>query len=782
MQKLGGGAGQGCPAPFFSTAAFAMNYNDSPHAMAATLRRALWIGDKKRKSSGGQPCPYLRTSFHLNSDVKSAVLHWTALGLAEVRLNGTKVGDAMLAPGWSDFRKRVQVMSYDVAALLRPGPNRLGAILADGWYCGTLGWNGQRNHYGKHPQFLAVLQIKLTNGKSITLQTGPDWEMRSGPLLESDLYHGETYDARREMPGWCLPSDRSKGWHRAHVFPAFEGLLELKVNEPTRVTETVAVRHITEPLPGRFVFDFGQNLTGLCRLRVQARRGQILTLRFAEMLQADGTLYRENLRTARATDRYICAGKGIEEWTPRFTFHGFRYVEIEGLGERPDQEMLQALVLHTDMQPTGSFRCSNPDINQLNQNIRWGLRGNFLDLPTDCPQRDERLGWTGDAQVFIGTAAFHYDIRAFFHKWMRDLVDGQREDGAFPDIAPALLPWFGNAAWGDAGVICPWKIFWHYGDRSILKQFYPAMVRWIDYQEATSSGLVRPVTSYGDWLAIDAVTPPHAPVPSDLVGTAYFAHTTALMARVAATLGHREDAARFRVLHARIVKAFQNAYVTPAGRVVGHCQTGYLLALAFDLLPTTLRPKALGFLVDLLRARDWHLTTGFVGTPLLCSVLSRFGRTDIAYKLLLQDTYPSWLYPIRNGATTMWERWNSYTKADGFGPVGMNSFNHYAYGAIGEWIYEVVGGIRPLSPGYRNILFAPEPGDGITSARTELHALTGRIACHWQTKINRITIKVDVPPGSKARIRFPRSHTPLHPLPSALKPGTHKFEGEAVSR
>jgi len=781
MHKLGGGAGQGCPAPFFSTAARAMNCNDSPRAMAATLRRALWIGDKKRNSSGGQPCPYLRTLCRINGEVKSAVLHWTALGLAEVRINATKVGDAMLAPGWSDFRKRVQVMSCDVTGLLRPGPNRLGAIIADGWYCGTLGWNGQRNHYGTHPQFLAVLRIELAHGDTITIQTGPDWEMRSGAVLESDIYHGETHDARRETPGWCLPSERSKGWHPVHVFPPYEGLLELKVNEPTRVTETVTARQVTEPAPGRFVFDFGQNLTGVCRLRVQARRGKILTLRFAEMLNRDGTLYRENLRTARATDRYICSGRGVEEWTPRFTFHGFRYVEIEGLGKRPKPDTLQALVLHTDMRPTGSFRCSNADVNQLNQNIRWGLRGNFLDVPTDCPQRDERLGWTGDAQVFMGTAAFHYDIRAFFHKWMRDLVDGQREDGAFPDVAPALLPWFGNAAWADAGIICPWKIFWHYGDRSILRQFYPAMARWIGYQEATSASLLRPITSYGDWLAIDAVTPPHAPVPSDLVGTAYFAHTTALMARVAAILGKREDAVRFRTLHARIVKAFQNAYVTPSGRVVGHCQTGYLLALAFDLLPSAVRPKALGFLVDLLQARDWHLTTGFVGTPLLCPVLSRFGRTDIAYKLLLQDTYPSWLYPIRNGATTMWERWNSYTEAEGFGPVGMNSFNHYAYGAIGEWIYGVVGGIRPLAPGYRSILFAPEPGDGITSARTVLDAPTGRIACHWQTRRHLLTISVKVPQGSQARIRVPRSHSPSHPLPSVIEAGTHRFEAEAVS-
>ena len=495
------------------------------------------------------------------------------------------------------------------------------------------------------------------------------------------------------------------------------------------------------------------------------------------MLKADGTVYRENLRLARATDTYICRGGGTEEWTPRFTFHGFRYVEVTGLDRKPSAELLTALVLHTDMAATGKFRCSNPLLNRLDRNISWGLRGNFLDVPTDCPQRDERLGWTGDAQVFVGTAAFHYDVRDFFRKWLQDLRDGQRADGAYPDVAPDVLgkygpQQFGNAAWSDAGVICPWEIYRHYGDKKILAENYEAMKRWIGYQQRTSKDLIRPRTAYGDWLAIDAVTAQNAPVPCDLVGTAYFAHTTDLMAKIAAVLGRKGDALKFCKLHGRIVEAFRNAYVTPDGRVVGHCQTGYLLALAFDLLPAKLRPKAFAHLVDLIEARGCHLTTGFVGTPLLLPVLTRFGRTDLAYKILLQEDYPSWLYTVRNGATTMWERWNSYTKEHGFGDVGMNSFNHYAYGAVGEWMYAVIGGIRPSAPGFKKILFAPEPGGSLTSASCELDTPLGRAACRWQLRGRALRGEVIVPPRTKAELRLPGQRA------KQLLPGHHRFDGK----
>jgi len=734
--------------------------SDLASQSSMSLKGAQWIGDRKRKTTGRQPSPFLQKLFSLPGPVRKATLHWTALGVAELHLNGQKIGRDFLMPGWSDYRKRTQVLSVDVTRLLHPGQNRIGAILGDGWYCGYLLWKKDRNFFGKHPQLLARLEMELTNGRRMAVVTDRTWELRNGPILSADLYDGEINDARKEIPGWCESTSPARDWRRADLFPKYRGILQPKISEPVRVTQALPTRKITRPAPGVYVFDFGQNLSGVCRLRIQGRRGQTITLKFAEMLKADGNVYRENLRAAVATDTYICRGGGSEEWTPRFTFHGFRYVEVTGLTRPPSKSLLTALVLHTDMKPTGRFRCSKPILNRLNQNIRWGQRGNFLDVPTDCPQRDERLGWTGDAQVFIGTAAFHYDVRNLFRKWTTDLRDGQRPDGAYPDVAPDVLgqlgpAQFGNAGWADAGVICPWKTYWHYGDRKILEENYPAMVRWIEYQQKTSAKLIRPRTAYGDWLAIDAVTPQNAPVPCDLVGTAYFAHSTDLMSRIAGVLGHTKDRVRFRKLHAQIVEAFQKAYVTPDSRIVGHCQTSYLLALGFDLLPARLRPAAFRHLVDLILARNDHLTTGFLGTPLLCPVLTRFGRTDLAYRLLLQEDYPSWLYPIKNGATTMWERWNSYTKEHGFGDVSMNSFNHYAYGAVGEWMYSVIGGIRPLAPGFKKILFAPEPGGGLTEAATSLQTPHGLASCRWRLRGSRLSVDLSVPAGVRATLQLP---------------------------
>ncbi len=725
-----------------------------------SFQGAQWIGDGKRKTTGRQPSPFLRKSFSLPGPVRKATLYWTALGIADLHLNGQKIGRDFLMPGWSDYRKRVQVLSTNVTKLLRPGPNQFGAILGDGWYCGYLYCKRERNFYGKHPQLFARLEIELNNGRRLAVVTDRTWELQNGPILSADLYDGETYDARREIPGWCDPISPTRGWRRADLFPKYRGILQPKISEPVRITQTLSTRRITRPTPGVYVFDFGQNLSGVCRLQIRGRRGQTITLKFAEMLQADGNVYRENLRTALATDTYICRGGGTEDYIPHFTFHGFRYVAVTGLTRAPSKSLLTALVLHTDMKPTGRFSCSRPILNRLNQNIRWGQRGNFLDLPTDCPQRDERLGWTGDAQVFVGTAAFHYDVRNFFRKWTTDLRDGQRQDGAYPDVAPDVLgrlgpAQFSNAGWADAGVICPWKIYWHYGDRTIIEENYPAMVRWIQYQQKTSQNLIRPRTAYGDWLAIDAVTPQNAPVPCDLVGTAYFAHSTDLMARIAGVLGRTKDRVRFRKLHGQIVETFQKSYVTPNGRIVGHCQTSYLLALGFDLLPSQLRPAAFQHLVDLISARNDHLTTGFLGTPLLCPVLTRFGRTDLAYRLLLQEDYPSWLYTVKNGATTMWERWNSYTKEHGFGDVSMNSFNHYAYGAVGEWMYSVIGGIRPMAPGFKKILFAPEPGGGLTEATTTLQTPHGLASCQWRLRGRRLSVNLQVPEGVRAALRLP---------------------------
>jgi len=734
---------------------------------------AAWVGltVPERERS---PSPFVRGTVSLETVPRTATLHWTALGLAEIHVNGRRVGDDRFVPGWTDFHRRAQVLRYDVSGFLIEGENVVGAVLGDGWYCGYLGFAGQRELYGTEPRFLASLEADRGRGAEIVLETGAGWEAATGPVLNADIYHGEAYDARRELGDWSAPGASRDGWGPAEVFPPYAGVLQTKRVPPVRVTEELEPVAIRETGDGSWIFDFGQNFAGAVRLRVEAEAGREITLEFAEMLDDNGELYRANLRSAEARDRYICKGGGPEEWTPRFTFHGFRYVGVRGLPEAPDASALTGLVLHNAMAPTGSFECSSEDINQLNSNIRWGMRSNFLEAPTDCPQRDERLGWTGDAQVFAGAAAFHYDVRTFFEKWMFDLVDGQRGDGAFPDVAPDVLGWAGNAAWGDAGVICPWRMYWHYGDTRILEENYDAMARWIDFQERGASGYLRPRTVYGDWLAIDAVTADGAPVPSDLIGTAYFARTTELMWRIAEALGRADDAEGYAALRREIEAAFQREYVTASGRVVGDCQTAYAISLAFDLLPEAFRELALERLVERIESRDWHLSTGFVGTPLLCPVLSRFGRTDVAYKLLFQDTYPSWLYTVRNGATTMWERWNSYTREGGFGPVEMNSFNHYAYGAVGEWIYATVGGLRAEAPGFREMRVAPEPGGGIDRAKTRLATAAGEAAVEWSLGDEGLRIAFTVPEQANASVGVPPGYSPENAPPEArFGPGDH---------
>ncbi len=713
-----------------------------------------WIGYGDPEQEDSPPAPFLRKSFDLPVLPVEARLQVAVLGLCELEMNGKPVHPELaLIPGWSDFRVRTQVMTFDVASLLTVGANTLGCILGDGWYAGYLGFEGKRKLYGGSPAVRLQLEMTFADGTRTAVSTDESWEARTGPILRSDLYHGESYDARREFPDWSTPGSSRRGWHPVSIRPVSGDLvLDPKVSEPVEKVEYLPTLQVTEPVPGSYVFDLGQNMVGWAKLRLRGKRGQTVRLRFAEMLNPDGTLYTANLRTARATDTYIFGQDGLCEWEPRFTFHGFRYVELTGCSGKPRKAAVTGVVLHNGMRPTGQFTCSDPRVNQLASNIRWGLKGNFLEVPTDCPQRDERLGWTGDIQVFAKTASFFYDVDAFLTKWMRDLRDGQTPEGAFPDIAPTFICGFGNAAWADAGVIVPWVVYRRFGNRSILEENYEAMLKWMAFQEKTSRGLIRPPTDYGDWLAVDAVYAGHAPVPSDLIGTAYFARTAAIMTEVARVLKKPADAARFRALRSSVVKAFRREYVTAGGRLVGDCQTAYLLALAFDLLPPAQRAPAVERLVELIRQRDWHLSTGFVGTPLLCPVLSRFGRHDVAMKLLLQDSYPSWLFTVKNGATTMWERWNSYTPEAGFGDVGMNSFNHYAYGAIGEWLVHSVAGLAPGpdAPAYKHILFRPQLSPGLENASASLETPHGKTEIEWQCERGEMEGRITVPAQSYA--------------------------------
>lgn len=755
------------------------------------LKPADWIGAWISPPGGSDApapeenaCWYFRGGFTVRGPVRRARLYVAALGLVEPWINGRAVTDDCLIPGSSHFPKRAQYVAYDVTPALAAGDgNWIGLILAPGWYAGHVGRADWKFRFGDVPAVRGQLVIEYSDGAAETIGTAPDWEAARGPILSSHLYDGETFDARKGRD-WPAVSPGAQPL-RARDFPGRPPRLTGKRCAPVRRQEEVAAVKVTRAPTGEWIFDFGQNLVGWARLRIRAERGREIVLRFAEMLQGDGNLYVANLGTAKATDRYIAAGSGEEIWEPRFTFHGFRFAGLSGVDGVPPSDTLTAVVLHTAMPVAGEFECSNPDLNRLQRNIAWGQRGNFVDVPTDCPQRDERMGWTGDAQVFFRTAAFNRDVAAFFEKWLDDLDDAQRPGGAFPDVAPDVLPRAynaGNAAWADAGVICPWRLYVETGDPEVLARHYAAMRRWIEYQRRTSRNGIRPDTRYGDWLATDAVTPYTAPTPRSLIGTAYFAYTTGLVTEAARTLGKRGDAVRLDRLRRRIVAAFQREFVTAAGRVVGDTQTGYCLALAFDLLPPSLRAVAVDHLVRLVDDRQGHLTTGFVGTPLLCPVLTRFGRADVAERLILQDTYPSWLYPVKLGATTMWERWNSYSPETGFGDPSMNSFNHYAYGAIGEWLYAHLGGIAPVesAPGYARVRCAPRPGAGLAWARTWHDTPRGRVSVSWRLEAGRrFSAEFIIPPDTVAEISLPAGVGPRREF--RVGGGTHRFAGRLAA-
>ena len=727
-----------------------------------------WIGGPlaggKHTSS---PAPFLRAQFTLDKPVAQARLYITALGLYEPHLNGQIVGEDVLMPGWTDYNKRVRYQVYDVAAQLRQGENALGAILGDGWYCGNVAWYGREN-YGDRPKLLAQLAITFEDGSTQTVATDEQWKVAYGPILESDMLMGESYDARRELTGWDAAGFDDADWWTATTFPGSDAALEATNGPPIRRQEQLRPQDIRKMPAHRgpiWIVDMGQNMVGWVRLRVSGPAGTTVQLRYAEVLNPDGTIYTTNLRAARNTDYYTLKGAGEEVWEPHFLFHGFRYVELIGVPGEVTEDTLTGIVVHSDMPRTGTFACSDPLINQLQHNIEWGQKGNFVDVPTDCPQRDERLGWTGDAQVFIRTAAWNRDVAGFFTKWLKDLEDAQAENGAYPKVAPAISPRDadGGPAWSDAGTICPWTIYTCYGDTRIIEQQYDSMKRFVDFMNATSRDGLRNYPGYegwqgfGDWLALDGSTDRFGITPKDLIGTAFFSYSARLLARMASVIGREEDAARYNGLADMSRDAFQKHYVTHDGLIAGGTQTCYVLALHFDLLPEQARATALEALVSDIERRGMHLSTGFVGTPYISRVLSDNGRADVAYALLHQTTWPSWLYSVTQGATTIWERWDGWTHDKGFQDPSMNSFNHYAYGAIGEWMYAVVAGIDadPQQPGYRHIIMRPQPGGGLTNVAADIQSVYGRIGSAWQVRDGTFTWQITVPANTSATVYVP---------------------------
>jgi len=732
--------------------------------------KASWIEPdlpEDPKTSG--PAPMLRRAFKLTGIVARARAYVTSHGLYELHLNGQRVGDQLFTPGWTSFNKRLQYQTYDVTSFLKKGDNAVGVLLGNGWYRGDLP-GGRRNVYGDRLGLLLQIEVAYKDGRRQMVGSDGSWKAATGPILMSEIYHGETYDARLERSGWTGPGFDDGEWSGVKTVEHRKDDLIAPAGPPVRRIETVRPVKIFKTPTGDTVVDLGQNMVGWLQLKVQGPAGATVTLRHAEVLDKEGNFYTANLRVAKQTLRYTLRGGGPETFEPHFTFFGFRYVAVEGYPGELSPESLTGVVIHSDMAPSGALETSSPLVNQLQHNIQWGQKGNFLDVPTDCPQRDERLGWTGDAQAFARTAAFNMDVASFFTKWTKDVAADQYPNGSVPHVIPDVLTRPGNVAagsagWADAAVIVPWTMYLSYGDRRILEDQYASMARWLEYvrQRAGDDFIWDGDVHFGDWLAYtapsrEARSYPGATTSKDLIATAFFAHSTDLLQRIARILGREQDAARYGELLSKIKSAFQAEYVTSRGRVGEATQTAYVLALQFDLLPEGMRRTAAERLAREVRERK-HLTTGFLGTPYLCHVLSRYGYLDEAYMLLNREEYPSWLYPVKQGATTIWERWDGQKPDGTFQDVSMNSFNHYAYGAVGEWMYRVMAGIEidEAAPGYEHILIQPQPGGGFTSVKASHETPYGKLASAWTFKDGRFELAVEVPPNTTATVRLPRA-------------------------
>lgn len=734
------------------------NFDDSawPTAMAA----AAYGGDPWGNESWSGP-RYFRRQFSATKTVASARVYATALGLYELWLNGSRVGDEHLTPGWTDYSKHVQAQTYDVTTLVKSGDNAIGGILADGWFNGKVGYAGQVHNYGSGPDQLRVqLELEYDDGSKDTIATDASWKSSTGPIQSADLLDGETYDARLELGDWSkAPYDDSKWQAASEVADNPARQVVADATSPVIAAGDRKPTALTTPTPGVYIYDFGQNLVGWERLSVKGTAGASVKLRFAEVLNADGTLYTTNLRSAKATDRFFLRGTGdVETFEPRFTTHGYRYLELSGdldkLASPPDLSTVVAVVAHSDTPLSNAFDTSSQLVNQLQSNIQWGQLGNFVSVPTDCPQRDERLGWMGDAQIFARTATFNADVASFYSKYVRDIADGQTDAGAFADVSPRTSFILDAApAWGDAGVIVPYTVYLAYGDTRILAEQYDSMVKWVGYISAANPNFLwqnQRNRDYGDWLSIDADT------DKELLATAYYAHSVDLVAKTAKILGKADDAQKYSDLFASIRAAYNAAYVSADGTIKSNTQAAYALSMRFGLLDADAQKRAGSLLAADVDTRK-HLSTGFLGVAYLLPALTSAGRLDAAYQLLNNEDFPSWGYQIKRGATTIWERWDGIQPDGSFQDPGMNSFNHYSLGSVGEWMYTTVAGIDwdEAQPGYKHFFVRPMPGGGLTSAHSAFDSIRGRIESSWSIEAGMFKLEVKIPVGTSANITLP---------------------------
>lgn len=718
-----------------------------------------WGKPERAGASALTPPPHFRSQVVIDKPISKAILYATALGVYELGINGTKISDDVFSPGWTEYKKRVHYVAYDVTKKLKSGTNTLEAQLGDGWYASYLAFTGKRHYYGGDPRLKIQLNITYADGTQKTVGTGADWQCATGAILSSDMLMGCTTDTR------LTPTD----WKPVQLAEDPKILVQAHPAEPIRPAALFRARTRTEPKPKTFVYDLGQNLSGWARITVTGKPGQTITVRHAERLNPDGTAYFTNLRAAKATDTYILRG-GKQVLEPKFTFHGFQYVEIMGCDVAPATQDVVGVAVHSEMAKTLDFETDNPLLNKLIKNIDWGFRGNALDVPTDCPQRDERAGWTGDAQVFAKTALLERGSAAFFSKWLVDLIDdSQREDGALGDVAPYInAVGFGNAAWEDSGVVVTYRMWEMEGDTQVIRDHWAGLTRFMAHLQKVAPDGIRQPGSYGDWLLLDG------PQLSAVHGTAYYARCADLMATLSGAIGESADATRYREVARKVRAAFHDKFVDEAGHVQDGgktSQTFYALALSWDLLPEKLRPLAAAHLEALLKNRGGKLSTGFIGTPLLLPALAGSGRASLATDLLLSETYPSWLYQVKLGSTTMWERWDGWTPEKGFQDAGMNSFNHYWLGCVGEWLVTGIGGIDTDGPGWKKITLKPYFTPRLQKASCRYDSPRGPITSRWERqKDSSVRWEVTLPANTTATVHLPSGQT------RSLVSGKHVFQ------
>ncbi|MDB6123630.1 MAG: Bacterial alpha-L-rhamnosidase [Pedosphaera sp.] len=749
---------------------------------------------KNRLTNSLPPAHYYRRPFETARPIRRATVYATALGLYELHINGRRVGDAWFTPGWSDYHQRVYYNTYDVTEFIKPGTNVIAAIIADGWYSGYLGFGLAtrlgpnkigRYLYGKTPALLAQLEIDYPDGTKAIVNTDQTWKVTdSGPIREADIQMGEFYDARMELSGWDKQGCDDKGWlptiraeeNGSTRAPFYDSrgtnmvelgfqrprIMEAYPSVPVRMIQEIKPIAVTSPTNGVYIFNLGQNFAGVARLKVRGEKGTRIRLRYGEMLHPDGTLMTENLRRARAHDYYILNGNPEgETYTPRFTFHGFQYVEVTGYPGKPDLDAITGMVIHSDTPPASDFTCSDPMVNQLFRNIVWTQRANFLEVPMDCPQRDERLGWTADAQVYARSATCNADTAAFYTKWLRDLEEAQRPSGAFPPYAPFPMQNEKDFAsgWMEAGIICPYTIYQVYGDKRIIERHYDSMKRFMEFRKRNSKNFlsVEQGNLWGDWLALKEMT------PVDLIDAAYYAYSARLMAEMAHAIGNESDSLEYARLFEKTKAAFQKKFLKRDGELSVNTQAAYALAINLNLLPDEVRTNAGARLAERIRKDDLTIGTGILGTRALLPALSVTGQNDLAVRLLQSRKHPSWGYEVEQGATTVWERWDGFDRTNGFGSAGMNSFAHCSFGAVCEWMFLQLAGIDTDGAGFKHIMIRPSlpaPGSNpdnepITWVRAYYDSVRGRIVSNWKLDTNHFELEVTIPANTTATVYLP---------------------------